>query len=172
MAKSANGRIRLLIALTLLACCVGCDQATKQIAVDTLRGRPPEMYLANALRLEYALNPGGFLSLGANLAPGTRFWVFVVLNIVFLSATGCLLVTRWDMRLVKFVAIVLIFAGGLGNVIDRVLQNGCVTDFINVGIGPLRTGIFNVADVALTAGALILSITYCATCDAQPDHTP
>ncbi|WP_419661036.1 signal peptidase II (lipoprotein signal peptidase) domain protein [Desulfosarcina variabilis str. Montpellier] len=45
---------------------------------------------------------------------------------------------------------------GIGNLIDRILHNGFVMDFLNVGIGPLRTGIFNVADVAIMGGAALL----------------
>ena len=40
--------------------------------------------------------------------------------------------------------------------IDRLLYDGRVTDFLNVGIGSLRTGIFNLADMAILAGALLL----------------
>jgi signal peptidase II len=43
--------------------------------------------------------------------------------------------------------------------IDRILHNGTVVDFLNVGIGPLRTGIFNIADIAIMGGAVLLLIT-------------
>jgi signal peptidase II len=48
--------------------------------------------------------------------------------------------------------------GGIGNLIDRALHQGAVVDFMNVGLGNLRTGIFNVADVALTGGAIALAL--------------
>ena len=50
----------------------------------------------------------------------------------------------------------LIFAGGASNLADRLLYDGYVVDFINIGIGSFRTGIFNIADVAITAGVVIL----------------
>ena len=53
----------------------------------------------------------------------------------------------------------LIVAGGLGNLYDRVFEGGAVTDFLNVGVGPLRTGIFNVADVAIVAGVLLMMLS-------------
>jgi signal peptidase II len=53
-------------------------------------------------------------------------------------------------------AVALLFAGGVGNLIDRITSGGSVVDFINLGIGSVRTGIFNVADVAITVGVLIL----------------
>jgi signal peptidase II len=51
--------------------------------------------------------------------------------------------------------VALFVAGGASNLVDRI-AHGVVIDFMNVGIGPLRTGIFNVADVAIMLGAGIL----------------
>jgi signal peptidase II len=51
------------------------------------------------------------------------------------------------------IAYSLLIAGGVGNLIDRLVFSGRVTDFIHISIGPFRTGIFNVADVAGMVGA-------------------
>ena len=64
------------------------------------------------------------------------------------------LLTRRNVDYRLFIAVSFILAGGIGNLIDRVSNHGLVTDFINLGIGPLRTGIFNVADVAVMFGGL------------------
>ena len=53
-------------------------------------------------------------------------------------------------------AFALHFLGGIGNLIDRLMYSGYVVDSINLVIGSLRTGIFNVADIAVTIGVLIL----------------
>ena len=53
-------------------------------------------------------------------------------------------------------AFAFICAGGLSNLIDRVAYDGRVVDFLNVGIGALRTGIFNIADMGITFGALLM----------------
>ena len=50
----------------------------------------------------------------------------------------------------------LIIGGGLSNLIDRLVNNGAVIDFLNLGIGSLRTGIFNVADMAIMLGAVLM----------------
>jgi len=52
----------------------------------------------------------------------------------------------------------LFLAGGLGNWIDRLLNEGRVIDFVSLGVGALHTGIFNVADVAITAGILMVLV--------------
>ena len=67
------------------------------------------------------------------------------------------LAVRFQWRGALLVGAGLIFAGGASNWIDRVMR-GSVVDFINIGVGPLRTGIFNVADVAVMLGAVVLFI--------------
>jgi signal peptidase II len=68
---------------------------------------------------------------------------------------------------VQHLAVVLLLAGGIGNLIDRLFHGGLVIDFLNVGIGPLRTGIFNVADVAIMAGFGILILYRGPSADAS-----
>ena len=73
-------RLKLLLALVILSSCIGCDQATKTIATRTLADGPPKSFVADTIRLDYALNPGGFLSIGTNLPDNVRTLTFVVLN--------------------------------------------------------------------------------------------
>ena len=54
--------------------------------------------------------------------------------------------------------IVSIIGGGLGNLIDRLSNNFRVVDFLNFGIGSLRTGILNIADMSVTIGVLFLAV--------------
>jgi len=53
----------------------------------------------------------------------------------------------------------LVAGGGLGNWLDRVREAGAVTDFVSVGLGGLRTGVFNGADVAIVVGIVLLAFT-------------
>ena len=82
---------RRLLATLLLVSCVGCDQATKRFATVQLCGVPPRTYFHDTLRLEYALNPGGFLSIGDDLPPHFRFGFFIVTNIALLCGVGVVL---------------------------------------------------------------------------------
>lgn len=50
----------------------------------------------------------------------------------------------------------LVLSGGVGNPVDRIVYDGRVVDFMNLGIGSLHTGIFNVADVYIRTGAFLL----------------
>jgi signal peptidase II len=143
---------RLLLAIAIVST-IGCDRITKHVATTMLEGRPEQSFLADTIRIVYAENPGGFLSLGANLPPRSRTMVFTV--VTFTALVALLVVAgsrRWNRTATLGVA--LFVAGGVSNLFDR-LTHGSVVDFLNVGIGPLRTGIFNVADVAIMGGALL-----------------
>jgi signal peptidase II len=143
----------------VLVSCIGCDQVTKQLAVAQLKGQPARTYWGGTVRLEYAENPGAFLGLGGELPPAARWGAMVVCNGIITAVIFTLLVARRRVSLSAFAAAALLLAGALGNLIDRVRCDGLVIDFMNLGVGPLRTGIFNVADVAITAGAICLAVT-------------
>jgi len=134
----------------LLAGTAGCDRVTKHLAVTTLAGMPERSYLGDTVRLDYYENSGGFLSAGANWHPAVRAAVFQVANAIFLIGT-VLMAARFKWSRLAGVGLVLFVAGGLSNLVDRIAM-GSVIDFLNIGIGPVRTGIFNVADVAIMLG--------------------
>ena len=146
---------RLLLALVLVGT-VGCDRLTKHVAM-TLADQPGESFLGDTVRLQYAENAGGFLGLGAALPPAARTVIFAVGPAIMLIVLGAVAIrSRWTGT--ALVGATLLAAGGASNWIDRVLH-GSVVDFMNVGVGSLRTGIFNVADVAVTLGVVMLVTT-------------
>ena len=134
----------------LLAGTAGCDRVTKHFAVTALAGAPHQSFLADTVRLQYHENPGAFLAAGARWPPLARAVMFQFGNALFLALAGYL-AARYRWTGVARCGLILFLAGGLSNLTDR-LAIGSVIDFLNVGIGPVRTGIFNVADVAIMAG--------------------
>jgi signal peptidase II len=145
----------MVVSLTLLGC-VGCDQVSKAAARTFLSPGTLHSFLADTLRLQRVENPGSFLSLGAALPQAIRFWIFTA--VVGLLLLGLVAAALYAKRLdrPRAVALALIAGGGLSNLIDRLLNGGGVTDFLNVGVGAVRTGIFNVADMLILGGALAL----------------
>lgn len=143
---------RLLLLFAVLGLSVGCDQATKELANATLKGEPMRSFLGDTFRLTWATNEGAFLSLGANLPDGMRFGILTVavglllLGIVIFTATSAKLNSG------QVAGYAMIAGGGLSNWLDRARNDGSVVDFMNMGIGRLRTGVFNVADLAILAG--------------------
>ena len=150
----------------LLLSCVGCDQATKILAKSHLASRLPMEYLNGAVRIQYAENTGAFLSLGANLPEEARFILFVLL-VGPILITGLAFAFRSDRTApAQKMGLILAVGGGMGNLIDRI-AHGAVVDFVSLGIGPLRTGIFNLADVAITAGLVLFLAAGARETEAQ-----
>ena len=133
-------------------CCVGIDQATKIVVRAEISVGVSYSWLHDTVRLTHAENSGAFLSLGGQLPESVRRTLFsTVALLVSLVALIAALLMR-DISRNQVIGLTLISAGGFANWIDRVTNDGHVTDFMNVGIGWLRTGIFNVADMALMVG--------------------
>lgn len=144
---------RVSILLIVLLVCITFDQATKSLAQRSLAGEAPREYLAGAVRLEYAENVGSFLSLGATLSAETRFWIFTVFSTLLVLGLALYALRAPEQTpLLVYLGIALVIAGGVGNLIDRLTHEGRVVDFMQLRAGPLRTGVFNVADVALMVG--------------------
>jgi signal peptidase II len=143
-----------LVLLVAIGATIGCDRVTKHIAATTLADAPTQSFLADTFRLEYAENSGAFLGLGGEWPPPVRTAVFTVGNGLLLLALILLARrARWPAR--SLVGVALFVAGGVSNLVDRIAY-GMVIDFMNVGVGPVRTGIFNVADMGIMLGAGIL----------------
>lgn len=145
-------KYRLILAILVFA--VSTDQWTKVLAKSHLRFKATSTYLGDTFRLQYSENPGAFLSLGAGLSDNARFWIFVVLVSGFLLLAGFYMIKGIDDFWQTF-GLAWMIGGGIGNLIDRALY-GRVVDFMNMGIGDLRTGIFNMADVYIMAGMFII----------------
>jgi signal peptidase II len=153
-------RDRLFVLLWVVGLTCGVDQATKRMATEHLRGVPPTSYFGDLFRLGYAENPGAFLGLGTDLAPATRNGLLTVgVGLVLLGLLAHLLLAKRLTRL-TVVAYALILGGGGSNWMDRLTRHGLVVDFMNVGIGSLRSGIFNFADLAIDASFVLLLLQW------------
>jgi signal peptidase II len=114
------------------------------------------MFLGNTFQLIHVENPGVFLGIGANLPEPVRVALFqgaislLILGLLWAAAFGS------ETRPWRITGFTLLAASGIGNLIDRVQFDGLVTDFLNIGIGSLRTGIFNIADVVGLLGFVVL----------------
>ena len=147
--------MRLLVLFAVLGT-VGCDQVAKHVARSLLAGAPGRSYLADTILLEYAENAGGFLSLGSTWSPMVRTALLTIgTGAMLLTLAGVAVrsrLTGWSL-----LAAILFISGGASNWLDRATR-GSVVDFMNLGIGPLRTGIFNAADVSILTGAALFAL--------------
>lgn len=154
-----NSTVRRATTLLLVAVvCIVLDQGTKALAQAYLPPRTLHL-LGDTVRLNLSENAGAFLSLGAALPPQVRFLIFTVASAGVLVGVAVYAIRTPGIPPDVLVALACITGGGLGNLIDRVTRDGHVVDFLNFGIGPLRTGILNVADIFITFGALYVMVS-------------
>jgi signal peptidase II len=150
-------RTRLKI---ILFCCstlvfIGCDRVTKDLAKAHLMNKPSVSYFNNTIKLVYAENTGAALNLGDNLPKAASFWLLSILPLAILIGLSIYTIRQSrDMSVMKLFSFALVISGGMGNIIDRLLFDRHVTDFMIVDVQGIHTGIFNFADVCVTAGAI------------------
>ncbi len=152
----------LVIVLMISIMCIGCDRVSKDFARERLEPGVRESVFGDLFRLQYEENRGGMLSFGAELNPDVRFLLFTVIVGTMLILLTAYASFSHDVGIAERAAIAMIVGGGLGNLIDRIVYNGVVIDFLNVGVGGFRTAIFNIADVAVLGGVALLmgSVVY------------
>jgi signal peptidase II len=138
----------------LAAFVVALDIATKAMAVSALSRGIPRDVVGSVVKLVLVYNPGA--AFGLWFGPNSRW--------IFLGLTGCALyvlaklyraTARGDM--LRTVAIGLVCGGAIGNLFDRLRSSNGVVDFIDIGVGYHRWPTFNVADMAVTTGAILLA---------------
>lgn len=150
--KKAIKILSFCLCILILA---GCDRATKDLAKHHLKNQDPISYFHNSFRLEYAENTGAALNLGDSLPSSTSFWLLSILPLLFLVGFFIhSIIHVGALTYKKLFLYALIIAGGFGNIIDRLQFNRHVTDFMNIGIHNLRTGIFNFADLYISIGVM------------------
>ena len=159
MKSLINLRILLFCALSLSL--ISWDRVSKDMAKEYLRNKPDQSFLHDSFRLEYVENTGAAMSLGDNLSPQLSFWLLGILPLtVLIGLFAYIIVHARNIRTRRLMAFALIFAGGMGNILDRFLFNRHVTDFMSVGIQSLRTGIFNFADLWITTGVVWVALEF------------
>lgn len=149
---------RVALLLFLVAATIGIDQCAKLVARAVL---PPAQRIAvfPGVALCLIRNAGAFLSFGSSLPAGVRFWGLTVgVSLGLLGLFAWLLVSR-RISAGGSAALSLVVGGGISNLLDRLVHGGEVTDFIVIGIGRFRTGVFNFADLAISAGTVILLVS-------------
>ncbi len=150
---------RLLLIAIILLSCVGSDKISKAAAQKHLAFSQPSSYLDDVVRFQYTENRGAFLGFGSVLPSNLRFLLLIGLTGIVVAGMLAFVLIKPNLHLVVALAIALIAGGGLGNLIDRISNNGAVIDFMNIGVGRFRTGIFNIADVAIMTGMGMLILT-------------
>jgi signal peptidase II len=148
---------QILLCVVVVAINIAADRITKLLAVEILKDKNPIELLNRIIVIEYTENTGAFLSLGRGWPEVLKYILLLYIPIVVCLSVFiyCLFVEMDKKRTILLMSII---SGGIGNLVDRLLNKFSVIDFLNFGIGSLRTGILNVADLSITFGAIALVI--------------
>lgn len=156
-ATADRGRkVRLLIAGVAATAIGAADLLTKWLVQSELPLYAQVPVIGDYVRLTHIYNPGAAfgISLGAYSRP-----VFLGLTIVALVALIVMLVHLPRGSTSQFFGLVAIMGGAVGNLANRILVEEGVVDWIDVGVANVRWPVFNLADIAITMGAVVLAIT-------------
>lgn len=149
-----------IIALVLLN--IGCDQLSKSVVRKNIDARETLELVGRNFILTKVENSGAMLGFGSELSPILKLIFLQALPVVVLLVLLFRILRRSDMNNWLIFAFACVIGGGIGNLIDRIAY-GQVTDFFHIDLGGhFKTGIFNMADVSVTMGVLLilfLSIT-------------
>ena len=163
----SGGKTRLFA--VIVAVVLALDVSTKFMVQQSLRLYQQVDIVGDYLRLTYIHNPGAAfgIELGAYSRP-----IFLLLSLIALGALAAMYWVTPRSDRVRLAAIALICGGAIGNLIDRVRSAAGVVDFLDVGIGDLRWPVFNIADIAVTTGAIFLALSLWQEEHQAPSRQP
>jgi signal peptidase II len=150
------GQNKLALFGGIVGAVLAFDIFTKQLVQRKMLVYEQRDIIGEYLRLTYIHNTGA--AFGIQLGPYSRE-IFLVLSLVALVALAMMYYYTPLADRLRLASIALICGGAVGNLIDRVRSEHGVVDFLDVGIGTVRWPVFNVADMAVTAGAIILALS-------------
>ncbi len=137
----------MIITIVICAVLIGLDQFFKYLAVHFLAGQPPVTVIPGVLQLCYVENDGAAFS----ILSGQQTLLIILTGITLLIVAYILLFRRPKQKL-EYVALLMIFSGGMGNLVNRI-ASGYVVDYLN----PLfmQFAVFNFADCLVTVGVAL-----------------
>ncbi|HEV2671026.1 MAG TPA: signal peptidase II [Gemmatimonadales bacterium] len=135
---------------------VVADFVAKLIAEAMLARRLPLAVLGDVVQLRLVYNEGA--AFGLHVGDNSR-WIFLGLAIIALFVLGSLVRGTRPGDRFRLVSLALVCGGAVGNLIDRIRSAQGVVDFVDIGVGAWRWPTFNVADSAITIGAIALGLS-------------
>ena len=150
-----KGIIRVFVVLLIIIANIGCDQVSKRIVRRNVAPDQTFSMLNDHLTVTHAENTGAFLSLGDAMPKTAKNILLSVLPLLALAFGFYYTITKRNISKTTLVGLCFVMGGGAGNVFDRIVY-GSVTDFLHIKLGYFQTGIFNLADLSIVTGTLII----------------
>ena len=151
-----NKRKRNLLITTIVFLSIVLDQISKILVRNNFESYIENSIIGDVFTLIRVENTGAFLGMGSELPETLRIILLIVLPIVFLILITIYTYIEKSLDKISIIGFSLIIGGGIGNIFDRIVY-GSVTDFLYLDFGGIfKTGIFNIADLSVTTGMILI----------------
>ena len=155
--RRISERLRMFGILALILCNLGCDQISKEIVRETVGYHENFKILTEQFTLMKVENTGAFLSIGSSLPYLIKVLLLSLLPVIVICYAVFLLISKKNIPTSIVLGLTFVIGGGIGNLYDRI-RYGSVTDFLHIDFGIFQTGVFNMADVSIMLGMLLILI--------------
>jgi len=152
---NTNRLIKILLILLIVMANVGCDQVSKKIVRLSVNPYETIHLLSNHLTVTRVENSGAFLSAGNSLSKPAKNILLSLLPLLAVAFGLVYVLSKPDISNKMLLGLCFVIGGGIGNIFDRVVH-GSVTDFLHINFGVFQTGIFNMADVSIMIGVVMI----------------
>jgi signal peptidase II len=150
--------IRIILILVIITINIGCDQFSKKIVKQSVLPYQTIRVLNDHLTVTRVENSGAFLSAGDSMSKTSK-QIFLTLIPVIAMVLGLAYLFLKPLSNNLLIGLCFVIGGGVGNLFDRIVY-GSVTDFLFVKVGVFETGIFNLADVSIMTGMLLIVLQF------------
>ena len=154
----AKNIIRIILILLVITANIGCDQFSKKIVKRSVLPYETIRVLNDHLTVTRVENSGAFLSAGDSMSKTSK-QIFLTLIPIIAMILGLVYLFLKPVSGNMLIGLCFVIGGGLGNLFDRIMY-GSVTDFLFVKVGIFETGIFNLADVSIMTGMLLIFLQF------------
>ena len=153
-----NKRKRNLFITTIVFLSIALDQISKIWVRNNFESYVENSIIGDLFTLIKVENTGAFLGMGSELSETLRILLLIVLPIIVLISITIYTYIDKTLDKISIIGFSLIIGGGIGNIFDRIVY-GSVTDFLYLDFGGMfKTGIFNIADLSVTTGMILILI--------------
>lgn len=147
---------RSIVIIIIIVGTIAVDQISKVLVRANVEPGSRSNIIGDYFTLHNVENVGAFLGMGSDLNPTLKLILLLILPIIVLGYVTLHIFKDKHLDKMSLFAFASIIGGGIANVFDRVVF-GSVTDFFHIDLGGIfRTGIFNMADLSVTTGMIIL----------------
>ena len=154
-----NKKSRYLLITILVFLSIAFDQISKIWVRNNFESYSEKSIIGDVFTLIKVENTGAFLGMGSELSEIPRILLLIILPVIVLISITLYPYIDKSLDKLSIIGFSLIIGGGIANIFDRIAF-GSVTDFLYINLGGIfKTGIFNIADLSVTTGMIIILIS-------------